>query len=72
MGRAMTTPMTRARAKLIEQHEEIQHLRAGLHLIANRAAALKRPNGTTKVLERIAVAALAGQDIEEAAERKST
>lgn len=59
----------RVSSKMRAQHEEIQHLRAGLHAIANRSANIKRPNGTTKVLGRIAEAALAGHDIDQASAR---
>lgn len=48
---------------------ENTRLREGLDLIVQRIAMIRRPNGTTKVLDRIAVAALTGDDIQAAAAR---
>lgn len=51
--------------------QENSHLRQGLDLI-HRRCKVARPNGTTRVLDRIAVAALSGRNIEEASARQGT
>lgn len=58
-------PRNLSQPELIAENE---HLRDALNLI-HRRSQMARPNGTTAVLDRIAVAGLTGQCIHQAAAR---
>jgi hypothetical protein len=54
----------------VTTEDQLAHTQAALNAILVRCEGISRPNGTTKVIARLATAGITGSDIDEAGQRQ--